>query len=148
MNTETRERLAAHLLVDEGVVLHAYQDHLGYWTIGAGRLIDKRKGGGITYSEAMVLLQNDITKHWDGLIARFPWIAELTPARQAAFANLAFNLGVDGLSKFRFTLAAAERGDWNAVGRGLMHSLWYQQVGRKRSERIITLMLTGEFPNA
>lgn len=25
-------------------VPHAYQDHLGYWTIGVGRLIDKRKG--------------------------------------------------------------------------------------------------------
>ena len=40
--TKTVEQLRRN----EGEVLHAYQDHLGFWTIGVGRLIDKRKGGG------------------------------------------------------------------------------------------------------
>lgn len=30
------------LETDEGRVPHAYQDHLGYWTIGVGHLVDKR----------------------------------------------------------------------------------------------------------
>lgn len=37
--------LASLLTSDEGRVPHAYQDHLGYWTIGVGHLIDRRKGG-------------------------------------------------------------------------------------------------------
>ena len=41
---------------DEGRVRHAYQDHLGYWTIGVGRLIDQRKGGGLSEDEIDYLL--------------------------------------------------------------------------------------------
>lgn len=45
------------LETDEGRVPHAYQDHLGYWTIGVGHLIDKRKGGGLTPDEVDYLLE-------------------------------------------------------------------------------------------
>lgn len=49
--------LAAQLKAEEGRVPHAYQYHLGYWTIGVGRLIDKRKGGGLTPYEVDYLLE-------------------------------------------------------------------------------------------
>ena len=39
---------------DEGEILHAYQDHLGFWTIGIGILIDKR---GMTEEAAYQLLR-------------------------------------------------------------------------------------------
>ena len=42
------ENLTDQLRRDEGCVLHAYPDHLGFLTLGIGRLIDRRKGGGIT----------------------------------------------------------------------------------------------------
>src|SRR3546814_8754747 len=45
---------------EEGRIPHAYQDSLGYWTIGVGRLIDKRKGGRLTNVEIDMLLANDI----------------------------------------------------------------------------------------
>lgn len=57
-----RAELTKQLRRDEGEVLSAYQDHLGYWTIGVGRLIDKRKGGGLTSEESDYLLGNDIDK--------------------------------------------------------------------------------------
>lgn len=148
MNADSRERLLANLVVDEGVVLHAYQDHLGYWTIGAGRLIDKRRGGGITYAEAMMLLDHDVDRHWHELTQRLPWVTNLDDVRQVALANLAFNLGVGGLLKFVNTLAAIERGDWPAAAQGLRKSLWYLQVQRSRSERVIRMIETGEFPDA
>jgi lysozyme len=44
--------IAEQLRRDEGEVLHAYQDKYGYWTIGVGRLIDARKGGGISVEES------------------------------------------------------------------------------------------------
>ncbi len=46
------QSITQQLRRDEGEVLHAYQDSLGYWTIGIGVLIDKRKGGGITKAES------------------------------------------------------------------------------------------------
>lgn len=146
MNTKAREHLLSHLVVDEGVVLHAYQDHLGFWTIGAGRLIDKRRGGGISYSEAMHLLGNDVDKFERGVLERFPWVAQLDDVRQVALFNLAFNLGLDGLAKFANTLEAIKRGDWEAAARGLRGSLWFRQVQRSRSTRIIEMIRTVEWP--
>src|SRR3546814_2848207 len=49
-----------HLNREEGRIPHAYQDSLGYWTIGVGRLIDKRKGGRLTNVDIDMLLANDI----------------------------------------------------------------------------------------
>ena len=38
--TYDRATLKARLRLEEGEVLHAYQDSLGWWTIGVGHLID------------------------------------------------------------------------------------------------------------
>jgi lysozyme len=148
VNAEARERLLAHLAVDEGCVLHAYPDSLGYLTIGFGRLIDKRRGGGITRTEALLLLENDVERHWRELIHRFPWVEGLDDVRQVALANLAFNLGIHGLAQFRNTLAAIERGDWPAAVQGLRQSLWYRQVQKPRSDRILHMIGTGDYPSA
>lgn len=145
MNAETREHLTADLIVDEGVVLYAYADSLGFITIGCGRMIDKRRGGGITHAEALHLLQNDVRRHWDDLVERMPWVELLDEVRQAALANLAFNLGVEGLSKFVNTLEALRRGDYEAAAQGLTNSLWYRQVQGSRSGRVIRMIRTGQW---
>ena len=38
--------LATLLESEESSVPHSYQDHLGYWTIGVGHLIDERQPHG------------------------------------------------------------------------------------------------------
>lgn len=134
-----------HLLVDEGVRLMPYVDTVGKLTIGVGRnLTDK----GISATEAYYLLNNDIDEHWREIVERFPWVVLLDDVRQVSLANLAFNLGVPGLSKFVNTLAAMKRSDWPAVAAGLRASKWYRQVQKSRSDRIIQMFLTGEFPDA
>lgn len=133
----------ADLKDDEGTILHAYTDSLGYWTIGTGRLIDQRRGGGISLEESDLLLSHDIEGRVAILLAQYPWFALLDPIRQSAFVNLAFNLGVDGLAKFKNTLAAASRGEWAGVARGLKASLWYEQVQTSRSARIIRMLTYG-----
>jgi lysozyme len=137
-----REALRKMLIQEEGVVLHAYQDHLGYWTIGCGRLVDKRKGGGITYMEALLLLENDIDKVLVGLIANFPWFTNLDPIRQVALCAMTFQLGLAGVKKFTNTLAAMERGDYKAAARGMRNSLWSKQTPA-RVERLAKMMETG-----
>lgn len=52
------KKLEDDLFDDEGYRKSAYQDHLGFWTIGIGTLIDERKGAGITVDEAKYLLRN------------------------------------------------------------------------------------------
>ena len=61
------EKLTAQLRRDEGTKATAYQDHLGFWTIGVGRLIDSRKpGAGLRPDEIDYLLRNDINDRVQG----------------------------------------------------------------------------------
>lgn len=135
-----RELITAH----EGEVLHAYNDHLGYTTIGVGRMIDKRLGGHITHEEAMFLLDNDIAK----CIAsgnKFTWFPNLDEVRQAAIIDLLFNLGEPKYLKFVQFNAAMSVNDYPWAAQELQDSLWYTQVG-KRGPRICSMLLTGEWP--
>lgn len=122
---------------DEGRVLHAYQDSLGFWTIGIGRLIDKRKGGGITNEEADYLKRNDIAKVKRELDRLLPWWRSVSPARQRAIQNLAFNLGAPGLAqKWPNTVALMKAGKWKEAAAAIRgNRVWVGQVGA-RAERI------------
>lgn len=139
-------QLTSDLRRDEGEKLHAYQDSEGYWTIGVGRLIDPRRGGGISKEESAYLLRNDIARVTADLDRALPWWRSLSEARQRVLLNMGFNLGVGstkkGLLSFRNTLAAIERGDYVTAARGMLASKWARQVG-VRAERLAQLMREG-----
>jgi lysozyme len=137
-----REQLMRH----EGLKLQAYQDSLGYWTIGVGRLIDARMGGGITAKEALYLLDNDIERCLVDLRTRFPWFETLDVIRQRALLDLRFNLGPAKLLGFGKFIAALGRGDYVTAGRELVDSKWYRQVGT-RGPRIVQMVRTGQDPD-
>ena len=139
-----REELTRLLRGDEGEVLHAYQDHLGYWTIGVGRLIDKRKGGGISSEESAYLLANDIRDTSAELDRRLPWWRKLDEARQGVLLAMAFQMGVDGLLGFKNTLAMVQRGDYDGAARGMLESLWAKQTP-ERAKRMSEQMRTGQW---
>ena len=75
---------------------------------------------------------------------RLPWIDKLTPARQAALINMAFNLGIGGLLGFKNTLAAIEQGDYVRAARGMLASKWATQV-HGRADELAAQMRTGEW---
>ena len=123
---------------DEGEVLHAYQDHLGYWTIGYGRLIDKRRGGGITQKEAEVLLDNDITRVVDQLAARTDFLSHPEEV-QHALINMAFQLGVNGLMGFRKMWGHLALREYEAAADEALDSRWATQTP-KRAQRVTDLI--------
>mgnify|MGYP001615460746 CR=1 FL=1 len=126
------ENLHEQLIRDEGMVLHAYRDSLGFLTVGVGHNLDAKN---ITKRAAMVILDDDIADARMGLMAKWPWMRELSPARLGAFINLAFNMGIGGLATFKNTLKAAEEGRWADVSRGLLDSKYARQVG-ERAQRV------------
>lgn len=132
------------LVEDEGEILHAYQDHLDYWTIGVGRLIDKRKGGGITQEESRYLLRNDIHRKAAELRARFAWFHFLDDARQAAILCMAFQLGVSGLEEFRKMVLALIRRDYETAADEALDSTWAKQTPA-RAKRMAKIIRTGEW---
>lgn len=129
---------------DEGEVLHVYQDTLGYWTIGVGRLVDKRKGGGISRDEAGYMLNNDVNRVTEELSRRLPWFVDLNEARRGALVNMAFQMGVDGLLGFRNSLELIRTGRWDEAKRNLLLSRWAQQTPQ-RAERVAEQMRTGQW---
>ena len=132
----------AELKRDEGIILHAYEDSLGFLTIGIGRLIDKRQGGGISVLEAEYLFANDLHKVKDELDKELPWWTTLSDARQRVVANMCFNLGIRELLSFKNTLAKIETGDYEGASKSMLKSKWATQVGA-RATRLSKMMAQG-----
>lgn len=129
---------------DEGESLHAYQDHLGFWTIGVGRLIDARKGGGISLLESEILLANDLARIATALDAQLPQWRLLNDARQAVLLSMAFQMGVQGLLGFKNTLASVFAGNLADAKLGMLQSKWATQTP-ERAARLAQQMERGVF---
>lgn len=136
------QNLIKQLRDEEGEVLHVYNDSMGFATIGVGRLIDKRKGGGITAEESEYLLGNDIAKVNAQLDEKLPWWRKLDDARQAVIQGMAFQMGISNLLGFKNTLKMIEAGDYEAAGNGMLNSLWAKQTPG-RAKRMSDQMKTG-----
>jgi lysozyme len=128
---------------DEDEVLHAYQDSLGYWTIGCGRMIDARKGGGITSDESSYLLQNDINKV-TGQLQNLSWFAGLDSVRQDAIKNMTFNMGINHVLGFHNMINYLQQGNYDAAATEMLNSAWASQVGA-RAQRLSVQIRTGVY---
>lgn len=137
-----KKAMVSELRRDEGIMQSAYQDSLGYWTIGVGRLIDKRKGGRLRDEEIDFLLLNDIAEKEEELDAAIPWWRTLSDARQRVILNMCFNLGIKGLLGFKNTLAMVKSGDYAGAAIGMLNSKWAKQVG-DRAVRLSKMMKEG-----
>lgn len=142
MTSADRSRLRDQLIRHEGLKLSAYQDHLGFWTIGVGRLIDARRGGHITEPEALYLLDNDINSHLDDL-ARFPWFGALDPIRQRALLDMHFQLGAGGFRGFTQMLAALTRKDYADAAVAARASKWAREDTPARAAVVTAMLETG-----
>jgi lysozyme len=126
------QRLAEDLLRDEGLRLKPYRCTAGRLTIGVGRNLDDR---GISESEALLLLDNDIKDCWGRLAAAQPWVLAAPEAVQEVLVNMCFNLGLAGLLAFRQTLALLQVGRHAEAAAEMLRSKWAAQVGA-RAERL------------
>ena len=132
------EKLKEH----EGLKLKVYRCPAGKLTIGYGTNLE----AGISKRAAGFLLEDkllDITKQ---LAEKLPWIHDLTTARREALYDMAYNLGVSGLLKWKNTLKAMEDGRYEDASNLILSSLWHSQVGR-RAEYVANLILKGEYEN-
>lgn len=138
------EELTKQLRRDEGVKRSAYQDHLGFWTIGVGRLIDIRKGGGLRDSEIDALLANDIADRVHALTDALPWFTSLDGARQGVLLNMAFQMGTHGLLAFTTTLAHIRAGRYDDASKAMLNSRWAKQTPM-RAMRLAQQMESGSW---
>ena len=133
------DKMIEQLVDHEGLELHPYEDSLGIITIGVGRNLEER---GISEDEAFYLLGNDIEIIWDELIKQHPIVEDLDDQRQMILLDMAFNICVPRLGKFKKMLAAIEDGDMIEASKQALDSRWADQVGR-RAERLAERLTSG-----
>ena len=137
--------IVKQLKADEGVRRTAYQDHLGYWTIGVGRLIDASKpGAGLRDTEIEQMLRNDVEDRIAAVGNALPWFYELDEARQGVLVNMAFQLGTQGLLGFKTTLDLVKAGKYAEAANQMLKSKWAKQTP-DRAARLAKQMMLGKW---
>ena len=150
------------LIEHEGMILEVYQDTLGIDTIGIGRNLKDRGISkeelayldipniktvyqhGITEADARFLAMNDIKIVEDELCRVHPCVENLDAVRQLILMDMAFNMGVPRLCKFKKMWNAIHEGNFEAAGLEMMDSKWARQVGN-RAKKLSDAMKAGEF---
>jgi lysozyme len=135
-------KVSHQLRLHEGFVSHVYEDSTPekYLTIGYGRLVDKRLGGGISEEEAQYLLENDIKNCIKILTGQIEVFNDLSETRQIVLINMYFNLG-NRLFKFKNMLAALHMKDYDEVAKQMLDSKWATQV-KGRAQELAGMMKT------
>jgi lysozyme len=133
-------KLRTELTLDEGLRLKPYTDTVGKLTIGVGRNLEDV---GISPEEAQMLLDSDIERATANLNAAIPWWSTLDEVRQRVLVNMCFNLGIQGLLRFKNTLALVRAGKYEEASVAMLQSIWAGQVG-SRAARLAHKMKTGE----
>lgn len=151
-----QNELERRLMLHEGIQLMPYKCPAGFLTIGIGHNLDanplnsqevKVLGDwkkGITKNAALYLLRRDVYKIELELCKKLRFWQALDDERQYALIDMAFNLGVVGLLKFRRMLAAMEIGDYRGAAKECLNSKYAKDVG-VRARRIARTIETGEF---
>jgi lysozyme len=157
-----RDNLIEKLISHEGLRLEVYQDSLGIDTIGIGRNLDDRGitqdeldwmdyptiehvySDGISEADAIYLAQNDVQIVEEELLAAHPCVENLDAVRQLVLVDMAFNMGVPRLCKFKNMWSAIHEGKFEAAAREMLDSRWATQV-KGRATKLANAMHNGEF---
>ena len=141
--TPAAGRLVAWVAQEEGFGSTPYRCPAGFLSVGFGLNLD----AGISQDEAALLLRHRLEVVGDALSLYLPWWGGLDEVRRGVLVAMAYQLGVAGLLKFRWTLAMVERGDWEKAAAGMLASAWAQQTPG-RAQRSAAAMRTGRWPEA
>jgi len=157
----TKDDFIKKLIQHEGLRLEVYQDTLGIDTIGIGRNLEDRGiteqelsdlgipsielvyENGITEVDAVYLATNDVQIVETELVRAHPCVDKLDSVRQLILMDMAFNMGVPRLCKFKNMWAAIHEEDFITAAKEMLDSRWANQV-KSRSTKLAHAMHHGE----
>ena len=157
-----KEHLLKELVKHEGLRLQVYQDTLGIDTIGIGRNLEDRGISkeeldeldiptidhvytyGITEADAMILAENDVQIVEEELLRAHPCVEDLDAVRQLVLVDMAFNMGVPRLCKFKKMWNAVHENKFDVASKEMLDSRWANQV-KSRAVKLANAMHNGEF---
>jgi lysozyme len=131
------------LELHEGRRTFPYRDTVGKLTIGIGFNLDDV---GLLPEEIDFVLRNRVSLVRTRLEDVLPVFSTLDEVRQAVLIDMAYNLGTEGLLKFKMTLNSIRAGRYQEAAEMMLDSRWADQVGR-RAYRLAEMMRTGQWPD-
>lgn len=148
-------KLAVELIKKhEGFRKNVYRCPAGKRTIGYGYNLDANPAG-LTYIQLTSLIKEGITDHFASellekmvakiehdLMGKITWMSKLNHTRQAVLIDMAYNIGIEGLMKFKTFFMMLERGDYKKAGEAMIASKWATQV-KTRANYLQQLMIKG-----
>lgn len=146
MNKQLVDLIKKH----EGFRATIYLCSAGKHTIGYGHNcdahgdLDAYKDRVISPAEADDILLtdlNDVILDCTKFVRTFDILDE---PRKAVIVDMAFNLGIDGLLKFRNFLGYTVIGNWKRAASEMYNSKWFTQVPLRAAENMF-MFLTGEY---
>jgi len=127
MNIFTEKYIKKH----EGFRQFVYKCPAGKLTIGYGRNLENR---GITIEEAEYLIRNDISDLEKRLKEKIDFWKDLSETRQTVLIDMAFNIGINGLLKFKNMLEFSRQGEFSKAAIEILKSEYAKQVKNRAIE--------------
>jgi len=129
---------------NEGYEPSAYEDSLGFLSIGWGFCIDKKKGGQLFIEESEFILQNRINKA-EKLLSTFKWFQIQDDVRKGVLIELAYNMGLHGLLEFTKMLSGFSSKNYNIAANEFINSLAAKQIKKTRTDNIVHRIKIGTY---
>ena len=157
-----REHFIEELIKHEGLKLQVYQDTLGIDTIGIGRNLEDRGitkqeldeldipnidhvyEYGITEADAVYLATNDVQIVEEELVRAHPCVDRLDSVRQLIVMDMAFNMGVPRLCKFKNMWAAIHGENFDIAAKEMLDSRWANHVKGTTTKHTLSLIHISE----
>lgn len=145
-----QETLESRIIRHEGFCSVPKIDVYPNFVVGFGHDISKSEydnySNGITWDAAESLLQSDIFVVKSECAKVFPWILGLSTLRQEVIWEMAFQMGIEGVSAFKNMIAAIRDQDWNKASQSMLDSAWHSETPSRCSE-LANLMKNGYIDN-
>lgn len=118
------------------------------WVIGYGCDISQEEAktvyrNGIGQKDAEHLLSDRLNEIEEQLFGTVPWLLGMQDEERInVIVEMAFQIGVDGVIKFKHMLQAIHDGDFTKASDEMLNSIWHKQTP-SRCEELANIMKNG-----
>ena len=127
-DTEYLEDLVDQLKTHEGYRAKTYKCTADKLTIGIGFMISELS---LDLDICEEILRRKLLQQEDELRSNFDWFDTLPKRAKIVLMDMAYNLGVPTLKKFKKTLGYIQEGKWKDASIEMLDSRWARQVGQR-----------------
>ncbi|MBQ8609916.1 MAG: glycoside hydrolase family protein [Campylobacter sp.] len=123
---------------NEGFRDHIYKDTLGFDTIGYGFKCDSLTCDELELNDGIIepmskevadkILRLKLAKLTSKVYDAIPWLNNSPKQVQEVVIEMAYQMGVDGVLKFKNTLNFIKENDYKNASSNMMKSLWAKQT--------------------